>query len=152
MSKVSHVRIKPGANSVQPDVQSFLSRLEQQLIHLERKIDVVIAQNSQKPKEPVSAVPPAPRERVMFKAVCADCASPCEVPFKPTAERPVYCKACWARRRSGSRGNAVQRTPEEVKKAFGSLKASDLKKIAKGKKVRVKAPKPAKKKVKKAKK
>ncbi len=153
MAKVSQVRIKPGTNRVAPNLEVFMSKIEQQLIHLERKLDVVIAQNSAKPKEP--SAPTAqitPQGRVMYKAVCADCSSPCEVPFKPTAERPVYCKPCWGKRRGGNRGNAVERTPEEVKKVFGSLKASDLQKIAKGKKVKIKTPKAAKKKAKKAKK
>ncbi len=41
------------------------------------------------------------RERMMYKAVCADCKKNCEVPFKPTEERPVYCKECFAIRKSG---------------------------------------------------
>jgi len=35
----------------------------------------------------------APRE--MHKAVCADCKQECEVPFKPSEDRPVYCKDCY---------------------------------------------------------
>jgi len=35
----------------------------------------------------------------MHKSVCADCGKECEVPFKPTGDRPVYCKECWAKRR-----------------------------------------------------
>ncbi len=42
------------------------------------------------------------RERIMYKAVCADCRKDCEVPFKPTEERPVYCKECFAARKSGA--------------------------------------------------
>ena len=38
-----------------------------------------------------------PRE--MHKATCADCGQECEVPFKPTGDRPVYCKECWQKRR-----------------------------------------------------
>jgi len=38
-----------------------------------------------------------PRE--MHKAVCADCGAECEVPFKPSGDRPVYCRECWAKRR-----------------------------------------------------
>jgi len=38
-----------------------------------------------------------PRE--MHKAVCADCGQECEVPFKPTEGRPVYCRECFAKRR-----------------------------------------------------
>ncbi len=34
-----------------------------------------------------------PRE--MHKATCAKCKQECEVPFKPTEGRPVYCKNCW---------------------------------------------------------
>ncbi len=34
-----------------------------------------------------------PRE--MFKAVCSDCGKECEVPFKPTEGRPVYCRDCF---------------------------------------------------------
>lgn len=44
------------------------------------------------------------RLRVMYKAVCADCRKDCEVPFKPTGERPVYCKECFAKRKAGSQG------------------------------------------------
>ncbi len=39
----------------------------------------------------------APRQ--MYKAICADCGKECEVPFKPTEGRPVYCKECWAKHR-----------------------------------------------------
>ncbi len=34
-----------------------------------------------------------PRE--MHKAVCADCGKECEVPFKPSGDRPVYCRECF---------------------------------------------------------
>jgi CxxC-x17-CxxC domain-containing protein len=35
----------------------------------------------------------------MHKSVCADCGKECEVPFKPTGNRPVYCTECWAKNR-----------------------------------------------------
>jgi CxxC-x17-CxxC domain-containing protein len=38
-----------------------------------------------------------PRE--MHKAVCADCKKECEVPFKPSGDRPVYCKECYPKHR-----------------------------------------------------
>ncbi|MFB0558316.1 MAG: CxxC-x17-CxxC domain-containing protein [Candidatus Bathyarchaeia archaeon] len=38
-----------------------------------------------------------PRE--MHKAVCADCGEECEVPFKPTEGRPVYCRECYQNHR-----------------------------------------------------
>jgi len=38
-----------------------------------------------------------PRE--MHEATCADCGAKCEVPFKPTEGRPVYCKDCYPKHR-----------------------------------------------------
>jgi len=39
-----------------------------------------------------------PRE--MHKATCSECGQECEVPFKPTEGKPVYCKECYRKRRS----------------------------------------------------
>ncbi|MEK7534232.1 MAG: CxxC-x17-CxxC domain-containing protein [Patescibacteria group bacterium] len=35
------------------------------------------------------------RERQMFKATCSNCGKECEVPFKPTGSKPVYCRDCF---------------------------------------------------------
>lgn len=36
------------------------------------------------------------RERPqMHEAICADCGKRCEVPFKPSNEKPVYCNQCF---------------------------------------------------------
>lgn len=37
-----------------------------------------------------------PRE--MHKATCSECKQDCEVPFKPTEGKPVYCKECYAKK------------------------------------------------------
>jgi DNA-directed RNA polymerase len=37
--------------------------------------------------------------RTMHKAVCSECGQECEVPFKPTEGKPVYCRECFAKRR-----------------------------------------------------
>jgi len=34
-------------------------------------------------------------DREMFKATCADCGNTCEIPFRPTNGRPVYCRDCF---------------------------------------------------------
>lgn len=31
----------------------------------------------------------------LYRAVCAQCSDSCEVPFKPTGERPVLCSSCF---------------------------------------------------------
>ena len=38
-----------------------------------------------------------PRE--MHKATCAECGKECEVPFKPSQDRPVYCRECFQKKR-----------------------------------------------------
>lgn len=42
------------------------------------------------------------RPREMFKATCASCQKECEVPFKPSGDRPVYCKECFSKRKESS--------------------------------------------------
>ncbi len=38
-----------------------------------------------------------PRE--MHDAVCADCGQETQVPFKPSGDRPVYCRECYQKHR-----------------------------------------------------
>jgi len=41
-----------------------------------------------------------PRETVKGNWKCADCGVEItELPFEPAADRPIYCKECWAKRR-----------------------------------------------------
>lgn len=39
-----------------------------------------------------------PRE--LHDAVCAECGTTTQVPFQPSGDRPVYCRDCYAQRRS----------------------------------------------------
>lgn len=41
-----------------------------------------------------------PRE--MFRSTCAECHRPCEVPFRPSMDKPVYCSDCFASKREDS--------------------------------------------------
>ncbi|MFA7663011.1 MAG: CxxC-x17-CxxC domain-containing protein [Patescibacteria group bacterium] len=34
-------------------------------------------------------------DRPMFTAVCSKCGKSCEVPFRPTGDKPVYCSQCF---------------------------------------------------------
>nr|MBA4404873.1 DNA-directed RNA polymerase [Nanoarchaeum sp.] len=38
-----------------------------------------------------------PRE--MHKATCSECGEECEVPFKPTEGKPVFCKECYKKKK-----------------------------------------------------
>src|SRR3989344_8180600 len=37
------------------------------------------------------------RPREMTKVTCSECGKETEVPFKPTGDRPVYCRECFAK-------------------------------------------------------
>ena len=39
-------------------------------------------------------------DRQMHDVVCAECNRPTQVPFKPSNDRPVYCRDCFSSKRS----------------------------------------------------
>jgi len=41
------------------------------------------------------------REVSMHKAVCDECHKSCEVPFRPSGDKPVYCSDCFSSKREG---------------------------------------------------
>ncbi len=45
------------------------------------------------------------RDKQMFSAVCDKCHKDCEVPFRPTGDKPIYCSDCFGKteRRGGDR-------------------------------------------------
>jgi len=38
-------------------------------------------------------------DREMFSAVCDECGRECEVPFKPSNDKPIYCSECFSERK-----------------------------------------------------
>ena len=43
-------------------------------------------------------------DREMHKAICSDCGAECEVPFKPTEGKPVFCKECFMKKKDSESG------------------------------------------------
>ncbi len=37
----------------------------------------------------------------MFSTTCSSCHKSCDVPFRPSADKPVYCRECFADKRDG---------------------------------------------------
>lgn len=99
------------------DIGALISKMQQQLVFLEKKIDILIGQSSRRPPEEKHFSKPFQnfdrsrqfegrqdadrRERTLHKAICADCNKECEVPFKPSQDRPVYCRECFSKRKGG---------------------------------------------------
>lgn len=76
----------------------------------------------------------------MHQAVCAECGSACEVPFRPVEGKPVYCSNCFRAKKGGGErfvqrefsadrapvrndfaANASNQSLEEMKKQFQML-------------------------------
>ncbi|MDD5005217.1 MAG: hypothetical protein PHS93_01775 [Candidatus Omnitrophica bacterium] len=131
------------------DVVALINTMQQQLNSLERKIDSLIAKPQERHFEEKHFSKPFQRfdrhshnrfdrgnrdnnfrERSYTKVICADCGNECEVPFKPSADRPVYCKDCFSKRKEGGTYNVRHdNAPREEhfgkKRHFDKLKDSE---------------------------
>ncbi len=38
---------------------------------------------------------------IMHKAICDECKNSCEVPFRPSSDKPIYCNDCFSSKREG---------------------------------------------------
>ena len=103
-----------------PALADVINKIQEQLVSLEQKVDSLINRDSVRPKEPSfnndrfpkprhpfgsfrrqdkGRPEDRPRDRNFTQAVCAECGQKCEVPFKPSEDRPVYCRECFAKRK-----------------------------------------------------
>jgi len=63
------------------------------------------------------------REGGMYKAVCDKCGKTCELPFKPTQGKPVYCDECFKKRDSGKKSDVSKELEQINEKLDRILKA-----------------------------
>lgn len=119
-------------NTSEKDVMAALTGLQEQIRALDRKVDVLLGKAAVRPmpapavrtmpQAPVHAhdlvhahdpvpglVRPQPerRNRPAYQATCAECQKECEIPFKPSGDRPVYCKECFTRRKNEARAQGA---------------------------------------------
>jgi CxxC-x17-CxxC domain-containing protein len=52
-------------------------------------------------------------DRPMFRTTCSKCGADCQVPFRPTGERPVYCDKCFGENRRSDYKRSDDRNPRE---------------------------------------
>jgi CxxC-x17-CxxC domain-containing protein len=75
-------------------------------------------------------------EKPMFKGVCDECGAPCEVPFRPTAGKPLYCNNCFGKGDNNPKAAAKVSSYDEqfrilnekIDKIFIALNISEAKK------------------------
>ncbi|MFH1848465.1 MAG: CxxC-x17-CxxC domain-containing protein [Candidatus Omnitrophota bacterium] len=140
-----------------PDVSGMIERMQQQLFSMEKKIDTLISQSQARPSGGKPFSKPFQRfdrpnhnhqdrqrqgdnfrERNFTRVVCSDCRKECEVPFKPSGDRPVYCKECFAKRKNDRpfearhdnrpREESFSREPQPVKQRSGRKQKSGKRK------------------------
>ena len=113
-------KLKTKSSSVpqhdEQDMAALINKMQEQLVSLEKKIDILISRPSEKPSGERHFSKPFQRfdrpyhhgkgerdnnfrERNFTQVICSDCHKECEVPFKPSGDRPVYCQECFAKRK-----------------------------------------------------
>jgi CxxC-x17-CxxC domain-containing protein len=61
-------------------------------------------------------------ETTMHKAVCDECHKSCEVPFRPSSDKPVYCNECFSSKRKDD-DRAPRREFNGPKREFNDSRA-----------------------------
>ena len=115
----------------EPGVADTINKMQQQLNAMEKKLDILIGQSSKRPFEksyvqrPPRSFDRPPRhdsgrqgngfrERTFTRVTCSNCSKECEIPFKPSGGRPVYCKECFSKRKQNSQfSTSRDNRPEE---------------------------------------
>ena len=121
----------------EPGIAELIAKLQQQLSAMEEKLDTLISQSSKRPFEKSYSQKSfrsfnrsdrydrsGGRERTYTKAICADCNKECEIPFKPTGGRPVYCSECFAKQQ-GESSFGGKRNNRSGEKSFAHRGSSD---------------------------
>lgn len=60
------------------------------------------------------------RPREMFKTVCSNCEKDCEVPFRPTSGKPVYCSDCFEKMGGRNSDGPRPERPERSRSDFSN--------------------------------
>jgi len=161
---------------VDPYLEGLVAKLLDRLVSLENKVDLVVSQTqhmtlgsgqNHKNNGDFVSKPQPPRNRTMYEVRCSSCHKLCEVPFRPTESRPVFCKPCFAQSKLGGpkfttvpmpsapipKMKVVKSFPSSIPKAISQIQAIKQKnsiktKSTKPKSTKSKSAKPKKKKTK----
>lgn len=57
----------------------------------------------------------------MYDATCAECGKSCQVPFRPSGDKPVYCSDCFAQKRGGQDRRDNRRDDRRDRKMFSAI-------------------------------
>jgi len=57
-------------------------------------------------------------EKKMYDTICDNCGKECQVPFRPTGEKPVYCSDCFEEMNGGGREFRDDFAPRKPRREF----------------------------------
>ena len=57
----------------------------------------------------------------MHKVVCDKCGKDCEVPFKPSPDKPVYCDECFGKKGNSNGSGGSNNQLEEINKKLDQI-------------------------------
>ena len=61
------------------------------------------------------------RDIEMTKVTCSSCGNKCEVPFKPTSSKPVYCSDCFTKKDKSSSNRDLDKINKKLDKIMEAL-------------------------------
>lgn len=68
------------------------------------------------------------REFEMTKTTCSACKKECEVPFKPTSNKPIYCDKCFAKKDRGNQNTNSDKDFDIINEKLNKImRALDIK-------------------------
>ncbi len=134
MKKISKSKSLLVTPQDEPNVADLINKMQQQLNDIEKKLDTLISQSLKKSFEKSYSQKPSShfnrsqgynrggegsdsRGKNFTRAICADCNKECEIPFRPSGGRPVYCRECFSKHRKDSpfSGNRNSRSGNRYK-------------------------------------
>ena len=71
---------------------------------------------------------PKNRDISMHQAVCSKCGQRCEVPFRPTGDKPIYCNDCFGKIRN-AQGASSDREGRYPRRDFGGGNADVVRQL-----------------------
>jgi CxxC-x17-CxxC domain-containing protein len=118
------------------DVPAMMVQIQGQLAVLDRKLDSFMTKSLTELAQALAAskpvvrpqvhMPPSvrpaqsefPLRRPMYAVICYECGKDSELPFKPSGNRPVYCKECFAKRKGRPAPVGVDNTLAGIRPAL----------------------------------
>jgi len=114
------------------DIYDVMTQMQGQLAVLDKKLDSFMTKSLTELAEALAASKPVARPQVpvrpaqndyqsrrpMYAIICYQCGRDSELPFKPSSNRPVYCRECFAKRKG--------RTAPESERKLGTTSLSSI--------------------------